>query len=101
VVQPLVDSAQPPGRRLLVRLSRILGGNNLSLLLQQALALDVAAEDVLEDGAVIGLGLLLDLQDVHVLGELLDLLAGNGVDQGGLSDAVATDEPVLPPLDEL
>jgi hypothetical protein len=61
VAQPLVDSAQPPGRRLLVRLSRILGGKDLSLLLQQALALDVAAKDVLEDGAVIGLGLLLDL----------------------------------------
>jgi hypothetical protein len=71
------------------------------LLLEECLALDVAAEDVIEDAAVVGFSLLLNLEDVDVVGELFDLLAGDGIDEGGLTDSVTPDQPVLAALNQL
>eukprot|EP00964_Phaeocystis_antarctica_P129363 scaffold93206_cov57-Phaeocystis_antarctica.AAC.3 len=44
---------------------------------------------------------LLDVDDLEVLGEAADLVRGDGLEQGALARAVAPDQPVPPPRHQL
>ena len=74
--------------------------DKLVLLFKQSCPFGIAIEDVLKNGNVISLGLLLDLQDMDVFGEVLDLQTTDGVDQARLTDTVSSNKTVLASFDE-
>ena len=56
---------------------------------------------MLKDCSVISLCLLLNLENVNVVREELNLLAGDGIDQSGLSNTVTAYESILATLHKL
>ena len=53
---------------------------------------------MLKNCSIISLCLLLNLQNVNVVGEEFDLLSGYGIDKSGLSNTITSDETILATL---
>lgn len=91
VLQTLKDSLKADGVSILLKHCLFLGILDICLLLQQAVTLDITAKDVLQDRYIIGLCLLLNLEDVDIVRPLLYLLSCDSIDKSGFSDTVSTD----------
>lgn len=69
--------------------------DELVLLSQEIFSLLIALEHVVQNALLVTDDFLLDLEDMKVLGHAVELLSANGVDEGGLSGSVSSNETVL------